>query len=88
MKGPSSTAFAGWSGGEPMQLTKMKIAVTSFKWSPESKSIAFTVTDGPMPDEEKANKEKNDARVVDENIRMSRLYVVAEAPTAPRRRGC
>ncbi len=64
-------------GGEPAQLTHMKTAVTSFKWSPDSKSIAFTATDGPTPDEEKAKKEKNDARVVDENIKMSRLYVVA-----------
>jgi dipeptidyl aminopeptidase/acylaminoacyl peptidase len=67
------------AGGEPTQLTHMKSAVTSFKWSPDSKSIAFTATDGPTPDEEKAKKEKNDARVVDANIKMSRLYVVAAA---------
>ncbi len=65
------------AGGEPVQLTNMKIAVTSFKWSPDSKSIAFTAIDGPTLDEEKAKKEKNDARVVDENIKMSRLYVVS-----------
>jgi pimeloyl-ACP methyl ester carboxylesterase len=33
--------------------------------------------DGPTPAEEKAKKEKNDARVVDENFTMSRLYVVS-----------
>ena len=65
------------TGGEPMLLTHMKTAVTSFKWSPDSKSIAFTATDGPTPDEEKAKKEKNDVRVVDEKIKMSRLYVVS-----------
>ena len=59
----------------------MKITVSSFKWSPDSKSIAFTATDGPTPDEEKAKKEKNDARVVDENIKMSRLYVGSAAAT-------
>jgi dipeptidyl aminopeptidase/acylaminoacyl peptidase len=64
------------SGGEPVQLTHLKAAVTSFKWAPDSKSIAFTATDGPTPDEE---KEKNDARVVGENIKMSRLYVVSAA---------
>jgi dipeptidyl aminopeptidase/acylaminoacyl peptidase len=69
------------AGEEPVQLTHMTIAVTSFKWSPDSKSIAFTASDGLTPDEEKAKKEKNDARVVDENIKMSRLYLVSATPT-------
>ncbi len=64
-------------GGEPAQLTNMKIALTSFKWSPDGSKIAFTAVDGPTAAEEKAKKEKNDARVVDANLKMSRLYVVA-----------
>ena len=64
------------TGKDAVQLTDVKTGVTSFKWSPESKQIAFTAMDGPSPAAEKAKKEKNDARVVDENIKMSRLHVV------------
>jgi len=70
---------------DPVRLTDVKTAVTSFKWSPDSSMIAFTATDGPTPEEEKAKKDKNDARVVDENIKMSRLHVVpANGKEAPR----
>ena len=64
------------------QLTDMKTDVTSFKWSPDSKRIAFTAKDAPTPEEEKAKKDKNDTRVVDENFKMSRLYVVPAATAA------
>jgi dipeptidyl aminopeptidase/acylaminoacyl peptidase len=63
-------------GGEARPLTHSKTGVTSLKWSPDGKAIAFTAMDEPTPEEEKAAKAKNDARVVDENIKMSRLYVV------------
>ncbi len=63
-------------GGEAQQLTDVKGGVGSFKWSPDGKSMAFTATDAPTAEEEKGTKEKNDARVVDENVKMSRLYVI------------
>lgn len=63
-------------GKNAVQLTDMKTDVTSFKWSPDSLQIAFTAKDAPTEAEEKARKDKNDARVVDENIKMSRLHVV------------
>src|SRR5262249_43317683 len=63
-------------GGEAQQLTDVKSGVGSFKWSPDGKAIAFTATDAPSAEEEKATKEKNDARVVDENIKMSHLFVI------------
>ena len=69
------------TGKDAVQLTDVKTGVTSFKWSPDSKQIAFTAMDGPSPADEKAKKEKNDARVVDENIKMSRLHVVTVSPT-------
>ena len=68
-------------GGEARQLTDVKDGVGSFKWSPDGQSIAFTALDPLTSEEEKATKEKNDARVVDENIKMSRLYVVSSRPT-------
>jgi dipeptidyl aminopeptidase/acylaminoacyl peptidase len=63
-------------GGEAERLTDSKTDVTSFKWSPDGKTIAFTATDAPTAEEEKANKEKNDAWVVDENIKLRRLFVM------------
>src|SRR5262249_34178230 len=64
-------------GGEAQQLTGVKTAISSFKWAPDGKSIAYTAVDAPTPEEDKGVREKNDARVVDENIKMSRLYLVS-----------
>jgi Tol biopolymer transport system component len=66
-------------GGEAERLTDAKGGVGGFMWSPDGKSIAFTATDPQTPEEEKAAKEKNDARVVDDNLKMSRLYVIPVA---------
>jgi dipeptidyl aminopeptidase/acylaminoacyl peptidase len=66
-------------GGEAEQLTDGKSGVGAFLWSPDGKWIAFTMTD-PVPEQvEKANKARDDARVVDENIRMTHLWLVPVA---------
>lgn len=67
------------TGGEALQLTDSKADVTSFRWSPDSHSIAFTATDAPTPDEERRDRGKDDARVVDENFKLQRLFLVAVA---------
>jgi dipeptidyl aminopeptidase/acylaminoacyl peptidase len=64
------------AGGEARSLTRSKSAVTSLKWSPDGKQIAFTAVDAPTAAEEAATKSKNDARVIDEDIKMSRLHVI------------
>lgn len=64
------------AGGEAEVLTDEKGGVQSPRWSPDGKRIAFLATDGKTEDEEKADKEKRDARVVDENPKMLRLCVV------------
>lgn len=73
-------------GGEATQLTESKSDVTSFKWSPDGRSIAFMALDPPTADDERRIKEKNDARVVDENVKRNRLSVllVADPPTLQR----
>ena len=64
------------NGGEAEPLTDVKSPVTNFEWSPDGRSIAFTMTDAKAEDEEKNDKGKNDFRWADENVKMSRLYVI------------
>ncbi len=73
-------------GGEAEPLTEEKGAVSAPAWSPDGKWIAFLLTDPKDEDEEKADKEHRDARVVDEKSKMSRLCVVpAEADAGGKR---
>lgn len=65
------------NGGEAMQLSHSKSDVNSFKWSPDGRWIAFTAVDAATPDDEQRVREKNDARVVDENVKLNRLSVIA-----------
>ena len=64
------------NGGEAEALTEVKSSVTNFAWSPDGKSIAFTMADPKSEEEEKNDIAKNDFRWVDENLKMSRLYVL------------
>lgn len=64
------------SGGEAEPLTEVKTAVSNFEWSPDGGSIAFTMADAKTDEEEKNDKAKNDFRWVDENLKMSRLYLI------------
>ena len=73
-------------GGEAVQLTESKSDVSSYKWSPDGRSLAFTALDPLTPDDEQRTRQKNDARVVDENVKLNRLSVVSVAtpPTLQR----
>jgi len=64
------------TGGEAEMITDVKSEVGGFAWSPDGKWIAFTMTDPLTDDEEKNNKGKDDSRWIDENVKMSHLYVV------------
>lgn len=71
------------TGGEALQLTDSKADVTSFRWSPDGHSIAFTAADAPAPDDERRERGKDDARVVDANFKLQRLFVapISSPPT-------
>ncbi len=67
------------AGGEAQQLTKMAGDVSSFRWSPDGSAIAYTALEPQTEAEKNGDRDKNDARVVDENIKRQRLYLVPVA---------
>ncbi len=73
-------------GGEAFLLTDIKAEVSSFKWAPDGRSLAFTALDPITPSEEAAKRAKHDVRIVDQNIKKHRLYVVpmTSPPTVQR----
>jgi dipeptidyl aminopeptidase/acylaminoacyl peptidase len=63
-------------GGEAEKLTDSKTGVSGFAWSPDGKRIAY-VAQRPLTEaEEKKQKDKDDAQVVDGNFRYSHLWVI------------
>lgn len=70
------------AGGEAERLTDEKGGIRAFQLSPDGQTVAFLMTDPKSDEEEEAEKEKRDARVVGENLKMTRLYVVPFEPDA------
>ncbi len=63
-------------GGEAEKLTDSKTGVSTFVWSQDSKRIAY-VSQRPLTEaEEKKQKDKDDAQVIDANFRYSHLWVI------------
>jgi dipeptidyl aminopeptidase/acylaminoacyl peptidase len=63
-------------GGEAEQLTDVKSSVTGYSWSPDGKWIAFNSPDAPSEQEEKDKKQRNDARVVDEDFKRAHIWLI------------
>jgi dipeptidyl aminopeptidase/acylaminoacyl peptidase len=63
-------------GGEAQKLTESKTAVQSFAWSPDGRRIAYIAQQEPIADEEKKQKDKDDTIVVDQNYKMSRIWLI------------
>ena len=66
-------------GGEAAAATKGKRSVHSFGWSPDGKQIAYLAPDAKSATEEKKDKDKDDARVVDKNDKQPRLWLLTLA---------
>lgn len=61
-------------GGEPWQVTKHKSGVRSFEFSPDGKTLLLVATAPEPEDQEKRMKSKDDAEVVDHDMKMAQLW--------------
>ncbi len=67
------------NGGEAERLTNHKTAVSEFVWSPDGTRIAFVAEREPTAEEERRKKDRDDARVVDQDFSYTRLWIVSLA---------
>ena len=74
------------SGGEAEQITTAKASISAFAWAPDGKSLAYVMPEPKSDEEEKAAKEKRDARVIDENDKLAGIHVVSVARGADGKR--
>jgi len=63
-------------GGEAWALTAAKAGAGQFRWSPDGKQIAFLAKEAPTEAEEKAEKDKDDAKVADRERDLARLWLI------------
>jgi dipeptidyl aminopeptidase/acylaminoacyl peptidase len=73
------------SGGEALKLTSGKNTVDSIKWSRDGKHIAYLASEARTAEEEKKQREQDDARVIDVDHRAVRAWTVDVATKASRR---
>jgi dipeptidyl aminopeptidase/acylaminoacyl peptidase len=66
-------------GGEGVAVTKGKRSVKSFEWSPDGKQIAFLAPDAKTDEEEKKQKDKDDAHIADKEDKRARVWVLTVA---------
>ena len=63
-------------GGEAERLAETKTAVGAYQWSPDGTRIAFTAPRAPTAEEERRQKVRDDAIVVDTGFQFPRLHVL------------
>ncbi|HEX4644702.1 MAG TPA: S9 family peptidase, partial [Verrucomicrobiae bacterium] len=63
-------------GGEGVAVTKGKRSVKSLEWSPDGKQIAYLAPEAKTDEEEKKEKDKDDAHVVDKEDKRARLWIL------------
>ncbi|MGC1292760.1 MAG: LpqB family beta-propeller domain-containing protein, partial [Candidatus Acidiferrales bacterium] len=64
------------SGGDAYAITTGKRSIASFAWSPDGKEIAFLAPDEPSDAEQKKEKDKDDAVVIDKEDKHSRVWIL------------
>ena len=74
--GPTQIYLLRMDGGDAARLTEGKNAIQSYEWSPDGKEIAFLAPEAKSDAEEKKEKDKDDARVVDKDVRRACLWLM------------
>ena len=64
------------SGGEAAVRTKGKCSIKSFEWSRDGKYIAYIAPNAKTEEDEKKEKDKNDARVADKDNKQPRVWLL------------
>jgi dipeptidyl aminopeptidase/acylaminoacyl peptidase len=64
------------TGGEAEALTSSKSGINAFQWSPDGKRIAFAAQRDLTADEEKKQKDKDDAVVIDHQFRFNQISTI------------
>jgi dipeptidyl aminopeptidase/acylaminoacyl peptidase len=68
--------FLRMEGGEAIALTKGNAGVVSFAWSPDGQTIALLAPDPKTEAQEKREKDKDDAKVIDKDQKPARLRLL------------
>jgi dipeptidyl aminopeptidase/acylaminoacyl peptidase len=72
-------------GGEAVQLTSSEEGINALAWSPDGKAIAYTQTDAQSEAAKEREKKYGEFDVVDQDHRMTHLYVLDVASRESRR---
>ena len=64
------------NGGDAYAITEGKRNIASFEWSLDGKQIAFVAPDEPTAAEQKKEKDKDDAIVVDHDNKHTRIWIL------------
>lgn len=73
-------------GGEAEQVTDADPGVGAFAWSPDGTSLAYLMTDPKTEEEQRAEREKRDVIIADQDFKFAHLYLVPFAPDAEGKR--
>ncbi len=74
-EGDNQIYLLSMDGGEAQRLTEGKLSIQSFDWSPDGKLISFLAPEARTDAEEKKIRDRDDARVVDKDNRLARLWI-------------